>query len=275
MSSNLLTCRGPGWWIVTGIGLLVGCGDNRLPDRLDDVPLACAPQTAVYRIDHVDPSVGAAEAIDVDGDGRGDNALGYAHDFITALEPGFAVAPRFDARLERLPWLVGVDRCGDEVRITIDQGVPLGDEPLLPRVLPRAVGTIAGDTIDATDGIAAIPLIALGDAAGTRDFPGWRDADQLAIHAQLTGDQLTGVFAAALPTDAARADLAAPIAAFLTTRPGDDALRMLSDDDHDGIVTADELAATATYRTVMASDLELDAVPASSIALAFTATRLR
>ena len=274
MSSNLLTRRGPGWWIVTGIGLLVGCGDNRLPDRLDDVPMACVPTTAVYRIDHVDPSLSATEGLDLDGDGHADNALGYAHDFVTALEPGFAVAPRFDARLARLPWLVGVDRCGDEVRITIDQGVPLGDEPLLPRMLPRAVGTISGDTLDATDGVAALPLVALGDAAGTRDFPGWRDADRLAVHARLAGDQLTGVFAAALPTDVARADLAAPIAAFLTTRPAADDLRRLSDADHDGVVTADELAATATYRTVMASDLDLDGAPASSIAFAFTATRL-
>jgi hypothetical protein len=274
MSSNLLTRRGPVWWIVTGIGLLVGCGDN-LPERLDDVPMACAPTTAVYRIDHVDPSLAAAETLDLDGDGHADNALGYAHDFLTALEPDFAVGPRFAARLARLPWLVGVDRCGDEVRITIDQGVPLGDVPLLPHMLPRAVGTIAGTTIDATDGKVAIPLIALADAAQTREFPGWRDADRLAIHAQLADDQLTGVFAAALPTDAARADLAAPIAAFLTTRPAEDELRTICDADHDGVVTADELAATATYRTVTASDLTLDDQPASSIAFAFTATRLR
>lgn len=277
MSRNVSKPGRSQWWIVAGIALTAGCADTSAPApaRLDDVPLACAPQTAVYRITHVDPSGAAANALDLDGDGRPDNALGRAHDALVAIEPAFAVAPRFDARLAQIPWLVGVDRCGDEIRVTLDQGVPLGDEPLLPRVLPRAVGVIAAGELTASDGVGALPLIALGDAAATRAFAGWRTADQLAIHATLTDEALTGTFGAALPAEVVRADLASPIAAFLTAQPATDALRQEADDDGDGTVSPDELAGTAAYRSLTASDLVLDETPAVSIAFAFTATRLR
>jgi hypothetical protein len=278
-----------GWWIVTGIGLAAaGCVESAdAPTRLDDIPLTCAPDTRTYRLTSVDPSVRAAEAIDLDGDGVRDNLLGSAHDLVSQLSPEFAVAPRLDARLAGdVPWLITLDRCGDEVRVTIDRGVQLhaGDDGLLAaKVLPRAVGTVRGDRIEARDGVVRFPLTALADALGNADSAGWTEGDGLIVRATLDGDVLAGVLAAAIETATARTRLAPPIAAFLTAQPADHLMKQGADLDRDGVVTADELTATATFQGLVQGDVIVTdddgiprtGTPASSLALRFTAVRIR
>src|SRR3569623_145409 len=88
--------------IVTVFGLMsAGCSDtpDANSDRLDDAPLACTPERTVYQLTSVDPSISQAHRVDLDGDGRPDDALGQAHDMIAGVDPAFAVAPRFGARL--------------------------------------------------------------------------------------------------------------------------------------------------------------------------------
>lgn len=244
--------------------------------------MTCTPVTQLYQLTAVDPAMRVAKQIDLDGDGVTDDALGRAYDMIAGLEPTFAVAPRFPARLASdVAWLVAIDRCDDDVRVTIDQGVELGEGAgglMIPKVLPRAVGTIDGAALVATDGIARIPLNALATGSA-----GWTDADGLIVHATIGDDAISGVFAAAIDATTATTELAPPIAAFLTTRPADDELRTANDTNHDGVVTADELAASPTYRALVAGDVIIRApdgtprtgIAATSIAFAFTAARIR
>jgi hypothetical protein len=274
MPRNVKTCRARVWWIVTGIGLVAaGCGDNLAPDRLDEVPLPCSPVTTTFALDHADPSAVVAQELDLDGDHRPDDALGRAHDLITAFAPDFEASGRFGGRLATdVAWSLTLDRCDDEVRIGLAP-----TDTALPR-LARAAGTITADgQLTAEDGQARVPVLALADATGTLGDPGWRTGDALTIRATLDGDSLSGVFALALPTAMVRAELAAPIATFLTAQPATQEMRVVADADHDGVVTAAEVAATPTYQNMTQSDLELliDEAPQTSIAFRFHATARR
>ncbi len=268
------------WWIVSGIGLvLAGCTDAP-PERLDDVPMSCTPETHDYRLTAIDPSVDAADKLDLDGNGKPDDALGHGHDLIAAVDPAFAVAPRFAARLASdVPWVMSIDRCGDQARVTIDQGATVGDgttEMFVPKLLPRAVGTVSDGALAARDGSARVPLAALADALDRSHDAGWLEGDGMQITATLNADgSLDGVFAIGLRTDAARAELAPPLAAFLSAQAPDDALRTGADADHDGTVTAAEVAATEMFRDIVADDVTIHGAGAASIAFAFHATRLR
>jgi len=276
--------------IVTGFGLVsAGCTDT--PDkRLDDTPPACTAETRVYQLTAVDPSLRVAHRVDLNNDGTLDDALGQAHDMIAGVDPAFAVAPRIGTRLQTdLPWLLAVDRCGDEVRVTIDQGmvVPGDSTPLMPEVLPRAVGTLRDSTLEARDGQARIPLAALADASHALPAPRWIIGDGAVVRATLLegadAETLDGVFGVAIDRDTARAELAPPIAAFLTAQPHDDLLRLGADGDGDGSVTAVEVLATQPFADATAGDvspLGPDGTPrfdqpAVSLALRFHAVRIR
>ena len=287
-----------GWWIVTGIGLVsAGCTDTPDVKRLDDAPMACTAETRVYQLTEVDPSLRVAHRLDIDGDGAPDDALGEAHDLIAGVDPAFAVAPRFSTRLAGdTPWLIAIDRCGDAARVTIDQGmvVPGDATPLMPEVLPRAVGTLKADAasphawaLDARDGQARVPLAALADACGALSAPRWILGDGAVVRATLSegadAETLDGVFALAIDRDTARAELAPPIAAFLTAQPAEDLLKLGADGDGDGTVTAAEVTATQPFGNATAGDvapLAPDgtprfAGPAVSLALRFQAVRIR
>jgi hypothetical protein len=243
----------------------------------------------VYRITSVDPSLRVAHTIDVDADGKPDDALGEAHDRIAGVDPAFAVAPRIAERLAGdVPWLIAVDRCGSDVRVTIDEGVMLpGDAtPMMPQQLPRAVGSLRDGVVDARDGQLHVPLGVLADASNALP-PRWVLGDAVTLRASLvegTSDEtLDGVFAAAIDRETARAELAPPIAAFLTSQPADDILRLGADGDQDGIVTAAEVAATQPFADATAGDVSPLApdgtprfdTPAVSLALRFHAVRIR
>jgi hypothetical protein len=275
MTLNLKSSRSRLWWIVAGIGLVAtGCGDDQQPSRLDDLPLPCTPVVARYRIDHADPSVARAQTIDLDGDAHPDDGLGQAHDFLATFAPEFAVADRLADRLGRdLPWAITTFTCGNDIRVAVDTvgGLePTGFEA------PRAAGMVNDGAIQVRDGIGHLPLRALADAVEADPDPGWTAGDALTMHATITGDGLEGVFALALPTETVRAELAAPIAEFLTAQPADNGLRAATDNDHDGIVTAAEVAATPAYQGIMSSDLSLviDDQPQTSVAFRFTAKRM-
>ncbi len=274
MLPNAKTSLVPLCSIVTGIGLLAaGCGDNLAPDRLDDVSLPCPDEQMTFKLDRADVSAVVAQEIDLDGNDRPDNALGRAHDLVAALAPGFNTTDRFRGRLATdVAWTITLDRCKEDVRVTIaptDTGLPH---------YPRAAGIVSPDgVLFAEDGTGQVPLLALADATGTNTNAGWRTGDALTIRAKLDGDTLSGVFAMALPTATVKADLAAPIAEFLTTEPADNAMRIVADANKDDVVTAEEVAATTTYGGMTQSDLSLviDGEPQTSIAFRFHATARR
>jgi hypothetical protein len=228
--------------------------------------------------------------IDLDGDGSPDNALGEAHDEIAGVDPGFAVAPRFAARLASdTPWLLAVDRCGDDVRVTIDEGMLLpGDSlPQMPEQLPRAVGTLRDSVLEARDGQAHVPLEAMADASRALPAPRWMLGDGVVIRATLLegadAETLDGVFGVALDSDAARAALEPPVAAFLTAQPADDVLKLGADGNGDGVITAAEVGGTQPFENATAGDVTPIAPdgtprfdkPAVSLALRFHAVRIR
>lgn len=275
--------------VVTVFGLMSGGCSDSPANRLDDEPASCTAETRVYRIASVDPSLRVAHTIDVDADGKPDDALGEAHDRIAGVDPAFAVAPRIAERLAGdVPWLLAVDRCGSDVRVTIDEGVMLpGDAtPMMPQQLPRAVGSLRDGVVDARDGQLHVPLGVLADASNALP-PRWVLGDAVTLRASLvegTSDEtLDGVFAAAIDRETARAELAPPIAAFLTSQPADDILRLGADGDQDGIVTAAEVAATQPFADATAGDVTPLApdgtprfdTPAVSLALRFHAVRIR
>jgi hypothetical protein len=273
--------------ILTGIGLVSGCTDNADggKNRLDDAALACTPERTVYQLVSIDPSLREAHTIDLDGDGAPDDALGRAHDMIAGVDPAFAVAPRFATRLRTdVPWLLAIDRCGTEVRVTIDEGMVLPGDPLpqMPGELPRAVGTLRDSVLEARDGQVHIPLGALADVSGTAP-PRWITGDGLTIRATILADEIDGVFGAAFePTDT-RGELAPPIAAFLTGQPNDDWLKVGADSNQDGTVTAGEVTATTPFSDATAGDVMIIApdgtprfdAPTVSLALRFHAVRIR
>lgn len=291
MMAKHLLWRGWACSIVTGIGLLsAGCSDTPDTKRLDDAPMACTAETRVYQLTSVDPSLRVAHTLDLDDDGRQDDALGQAHDMIAGVDPQFAVAPRFATRLASdLPWLVAVDRCGDEVRVTIDQGmvVPGDPTPLMPEVLPRAVGTLRDSALEATDGQARVPLAALADASHALSAPRWILGDAAVVRATLVegtdSETLDGVFGVAIDQETARGELAPPIAAFLTAQPAGDLLKGGADGDGDGTVTAAEVTRTQPFADATAGDVSplapdgtpRFAAPAVSLALRFHAVRIR
>jgi hypothetical protein len=273
--------------ILTGIGLVSGCADT--PDtgnnRLDDAPLACTPERTVYQLTSVDPSLREAHTIDLDNDGAPDDALGRAHDMIAGVDPAFAVAPRFANRLRTdVPWLIALDRCGTDVRITIDEGMVLPGDPLpqMPGELPRAVGTVRDSVIEARDGQVHVPLGALADVSGTA-APRWITGDGLTVRATVLADELDGAFGAGFDPSDARGELAPPIAAFLTAQPSDDWLRVGADGNQDGTVTPVEVTATTPFSDATAGDVVIAdptgaprfASPAVSLALRFHAVRIR
>lgn len=274
MTRNAMTCLGPVCWIVTGIGLLAaGCGDSGTPERLDDQPFGCTPAETTYALDRADISAVVAQEIDLDGDGRPDDALGRAHDLVAGFAPAFDMTERFRARLATdVAWSFQIAECQGEVRVTFAP-----TDTALPH--HAAVGTISpSGEMFAEDGTGRVPLLALADATGTAgDDAGWRGGDLLTIRAVKHGDEIDGVFALALPTRIVQAELAAPIAAFLMTQPADETMRATADANRDGVVTADEVAATTTYRGMTQADLDLtiDGEPQTSIAFAFHATAMR
>jgi hypothetical protein len=291
MMTKHLLWRGWACSMVTGIGLMsAGCTDTPDSKRLDDAPMACTPETHVYQLMSVDPAMSAAHVIDLDGDGTPDNALGEAHDMIAGVDPGFAVAPRFATRLAGdLPWLLAIDRCGADVRVTIDLGVPAGhgELPQMPKVLPRAVGTLRDSVLEADDGQARVPLSALADASRAIEAPRWVVGDGLVVRATLlegaSSETLDGVFGVAIDADTARAELAPPLAAFLTAQPADDVLKVGADGNGDGLITDAEVDGTQPFENATAGDVTPvapDGTPrfataAVSLALRFHAVRIR
>lgn len=274
MTRNARTSLGPLCWIVTGIGLAAaGCTDSDT-QRLDERPLSCPAAETTFGIDRADISAAVAQEIDLDGNGKPDDALGQAHDLVAGFAPAFDMTERFRGRLASdVAWPLTVSDCDGEVRVTF--GRP---DSALPHV-HSAVGTITPTgAIFAEDGTGRVPLLALADATSVAgDDAGWRTGDALTIRAVRTGNELEGVFAFALPTKLVKAELAAPIAAFLNTQPADDTMRATADANRDGVVTADEVAATTTYQGMTQADLDLtiDGEPQTSIAFRFHATAMR
>jgi hypothetical protein len=283
------------WSIVAGIGLLSGGCPAGGPDtsasrpgaRLDDQLPSCELVTTRYQITALEASPRRGVRCDLDDDGRGENALGNAADALAAFDPRFAIGPRLAPRLhDDLIWLLAIDQCADgsDARVTLEQAMTMAGGAELPRVLPRAVGTVRDGVLTARDGIGRIPVIALADAIATTRNPGWTTGEGLRVDGVLSADgaTLTATIGVALRTDTLRAAIAAPIAAFLTALPDDDLLRVAADANHDGKVTAAELTATTTFHGLTGGDVEIfapDGTPrttaeATSLALKVTAVRL-
>ncbi len=275
MSLNVKMFKTPLWCLVAGIGLAAaGCTDEESHSRLDDIPLPCTPEVTSYRLSHVDPSAAQAQSIDLDGDHHGDDGLGHAHDLLTTFVPEFSVSERFDRYLKNnLVWAITTATCGNDIRVSVDT---IPDVKPSDYEGPRSAGFVTGGVIDVRDGTGRIPLGSLATATEDSADPGWTVGDALTMRATITGDTIEGVFAMALPNATVRAELAAPIARLLTAQRADNSLRIATDNDHDGTVTAAEVAATTTYQGITSSDitLQVDGQPQTSIAFRFVGKRI-
>jgi hypothetical protein len=165
--------------------------------------------------------------------------------------------------------------------------VPGDSVPMMPELLPRAVGTLKNGVLEARDGQAHVPLAAMADASHALAAPHWILGDGVVIRATLLEgadtETLDGVFGVALPDGTARGEHEPPLAAFRTAQPADDLLKLGADGNGDGVITDAELGGTQPFQNATAGDVSPVAPdgtprfdkPAVSIALRFHAVRIR
>lgn len=202
-----------------------------------DASIACG-EPRVYQIDHVHFPTSfaevAAQGLDLDGDGRADNALGSLTYAVSALNPDVGdLDAKAAARLAgETTWRLEVRACDD------GQHLAIGDSG-------------GGD---------AVPITILVDPVGDFTPVAWVRVGRVAGKLALTDDSADGVIGFAIPVpDAAHAVLA-PMAAYLSAElaAGKSPVAASMDVDHDGAVSVGELQASG-WATRVANDLARDA----------------
>ena len=266
--------------IGTVLGLF-GCASDtpgRSPDDAAD-PGAC-PLTA-YRARHVEIPASFADAIafafDLDADGTRDNWLGFASAAVHAMSPRFDLARVVDARLAAgLDWVVAIDRCNDDAppaSIALGRGVTTDDG--LHVVLDDAAAPAAGPEL--AGGTFTIPLGVLSDAVGGSQ-PAWARAPLgRARLVALADETITVEVGFAIASGDITAVVAPNLAAYFTQQlaAGESDFALIADADGDGVVTTEELLATSTARSLLAADLDAEALggPGSSVGIRIEAAR--
>jgi hypothetical protein len=243
----------------------------------DPPPAAACDAPRYYLIDRVDlpdrPGDGAAVGLDLDGDGRHDNAYAALVDFVSHSNDDLRdldarVGDRF-ARHDVL-WLIGVRECdGGEREVELRHGVLAGRRDatgasaaiqLVGDAMPFPARRDPAGSVVADGGEGDVPLTALVDPVGTFAPMAWRTAGRAAVRLSIDGDALTGTVAFAVHVPAATHDLVAPFAAYLSGElaVGVSPFAARLDGDHDGVCTADELLASDIGRSLTAPDVSID-----------------
>lgn len=226
-------------------------------------PARCdAPRT--YQIDQVEIPKSSDElravALDLDGNGVPDNALGTASATLTRMFE--AVPLDLDARAaEHLAtdteWTISIADCGETRGVAVGQ--PMIDMP----------GAVVDGRIEAS-GVGFVPLVALFDGTGDA----WSivtATEQTEVSLVEDGDELTGVIGFAVP-----GSVASPLVIHGMTRFLDAHLelgRAEVDADGDGTITELEVANNSFAQSLLGTDLVVDHVDAISLGIRIHGTR--
>ncbi|MCA9676942.1 MAG: hypothetical protein KC464_18080, partial [Myxococcales bacterium] len=249
---------------VLGAALAAGCGDD--PPPVDGEVLSCdAPTTTTYRVTAVELPVDTTEVrdigVDLDGDGRVDNATGSIFATVLDVYADRPLLQQWQAQLAprlagRMDWSIRIDRCPDDGAHAwlID-----GRDPGVVAAMSPATGTFdaAGLTVDGGDAI--VPIGALADFTGGAD-DGWHPASHASLALEVDGDlTMSGLVAAAIGPGY-ELPIAEAFAGFVQDLydNGETAWGQDVDTDGDGQITVDEMLADQVFQIMMTPDLDLD-----------------
>ena len=229
---------------------------------LDDVafdPARCdAPRT--YQIDQVklpgNSSDLSALALDLDGNGLRDNALGQTS--ATLIRMFEKVPLDLDARAaEHLAtdtaWRISIADCGGDTR-----ALAIGHDLL------DTEGTLVDGRIEATGSSGFVPLVALFDGTGEASSL-MVPTEQTAVSASEDGDELTATIGFAIS-----GALASPLVVHGMTPFLDQHLdtgRAEVDANGDGTLTEVEVANNSFTRSLLGTDLVVDQIEAISLGI--------
>lgn len=228
-------------------------------DDLAFDPARCdAPRT--YQIDQVKlPGNGSdltALALDLDGNGLRDNALGQTS--ATLIRMFEDVPLDLDARAADhlatdTAWRISIADCGGESR-----ALAIGHDDL------DTEGTLIDGQIEATGASGFVPLVALFDGTGEASSL-MVPAEQTAVRATEDGDELTATIGFAIS-----GQLASPLVVHGMTPFLDQHLdlgRAEVDANGDGTITEVEVATNSFAQTLLGTDLVVDQIDAISLGI--------
>jgi hypothetical protein len=216
--------------------------------------ITCGDPT-YFRIDRVTlperAGDGAADGVDLDGDGVVDNAIGNVLGAIVSANPDIgSISAKATARVAAdVTWELALSQCDDGT-----QHVELGN----------------------SGGLDTVPLTIVGDPSGAFGPVAWGRAEHLVAHVGMADATVDGVIGFALPMPEAGPALVAPFAAYLTRElaAGTSPIAAELDTNHDGVVTPDELIASDLGTTLLMPDLTIDGAKYLSVGLRVHGTRV-
>jgi hypothetical protein len=228
----------------------------------------------VFRVTSADLPLNNTEAVqrghDLDNDGKIDNSLGQ---LASALHGTLGIDLDTAAK-QRLandtPWQLGLRRCGgDAIAISFTDLEPRGDELQL-------LGFADGDLIVATSAEdteqPVTPVSVFFDPTATTT-KGW--VPGLRAHVELTaaGDELDGVFGAALVHPLAASAVVTALLPYFDAQPAGSAIHDVLDTDRDGTITYDEVMASSLAQSLLKPDVTTKAGDAVSFGIRVHAIR--
>lgn len=205
---------------------LAACGEDGPPSLpgAEDPPCQLASPHH-YLITSLSTKDSDAVDLSVPPDGRPDN-LEYPDTYIEAA----AGSPLTDALMRalathRVAWVITTQVCNDDsryVRVALRQAQsvaatsPLPTVTLAPDAPMWSVGTFSGGTIEASQGIAVVPVAAPIDVQADTVEPAWFPFYEVTLHLTASGSRLAGSVAGAIDTASAAPAIADAIARTLT-----------------------------------------------------------
>ncbi len=233
-------------------------------------PATCdAPRS--YKIDGVElpptSALARERALDLNDDGVLDNQLGQVSGFLTTefSEVPLELSSQANVHLATdTSWQIRIADCpGNQRLVAIDRE----DAEL------ALEGRQVDGVVEAAGFAGGVPLIAMFDGTGTvlpqrgRSFA---TSERTAVRVTETAGELTGTVGFAIDARVAPALVIHAIAPFLVEQ--DDPFDM--DANGDGVLTEAEIASNSAARAVLAGDISIRDVEATSFAVSIHATRM-
>jgi hypothetical protein len=243
------------------------CGGGDDPGLPGAEPLECEGQrdTRTFRIDEVhipgNPTEAELAGADLDGDGTIDNQAGNLLSALTMIYPDLATTlePQLAARLTGdVEWLVGIEQCDGEVRVSVGDPGRAGDVPAAGTWdSPEDPGLDLGE-LYAEQGEGAAPIGALADLGGT-GFDAWHRTFPTRIELEIGGDRAWGRLIGAI-APGYETILAEAVQPYLQGRldAGESDWAAEADTDGDGVLTTDEILVSFEFSALTGGDLEDD-----------------
>ena len=216
--------------------------------------ITCGDPT-YFRIDRVSlpekPGDGAADGVDLNGDGEPDNAIGNVIGAIVSANPDIgSISDKATARMAAdVTWELSIATCDDGT-----QHVELGN----------------------SGGLDTVPLSIVADPSGSFGPVAWGKVAHVVADVGMADGTVDGIVGFAIPMPDAGPALVAPFAAYLSRElaAGASPIAAELDADHDGIVTPDELLASDLGTTLLMPDLTIDGARYLSAGLRIHGTRV-